>query len=124
MNTHDDRYEALTEEELQAIRARCAKATPGPWWWHQNCASGGGEPLWEEDRDLRRHVNSDGTTNVVFLMADWGNVLYFDEGQLPGWADATFIACARQDVPRLLAEVERLRAENARLRAQAGAAEG
>jgi hypothetical protein len=83
----------MTNDELQAIWARCEAATPGPWDSDQ-CGAivckpqgprGGGDYL-------VGHANG-GT-----------------KGQLDKVANAAFIAAARADVPALFAEVERLRA--------------
>lgn len=69
----------MTHDELQAIKARAAAATPGPW-----------------------SVNN--TDPDVVLDSDGRFVGRADED-----ADAEFIAHARTDVPALIAEVERLR---------------
>ena len=83
----------MTELDLTAIKARTEAATEGPWksW---NPASGpshltlGGKVAWES----RQSATPFGDDEVI-----------------PHWADATFIAAARTDVPALVAEVERLR---------------
>lgn len=70
--------------ELAAIKARCEAATPGPW--RGDC----------------------------FLYDSEGNDLLFGNGAGIGVfcedADAQFAAHAREDMPRLVAEVERLQA--------------
>lgn len=71
----------MSAEQLNAIKERAAKATPGPW--ESDCFGVGVAPYGSES-DLA-HVND--------------------------WDDATFIAHAREDVSALVAEVERLRAE-------------
>jgi hypothetical protein len=74
-----------TEERLQQIKARVAASTPGPW-------------------DVDAHYT------LLSEEGDWlGDIASSSD------ADADFIACSREDVPWLLAEVERLRAENAAL---------
>jgi hypothetical protein len=86
---------SMTLAELDAIRARCDAISPAPWQ----------------------------TVRNNFIKADWipedsrivwcpgADVAYVAPvGPDDGNADAAFIAHARQDVPRLLAEVERLRA--------------
>jgi hypothetical protein len=82
----------MTNEELEAIRARCDTATPGPW-------------VAGREADLMRPMQS---FNVGFTRKA------FDEAPLDSWwqweANAYFIAHARADIPALLAEVERLRA--------------
>jgi hypothetical protein len=73
----------MTPEELEAIKVRCAQATPGPWgtyhslngWHYTKPGSGPVRTTYEQAR-----------------------------------ADVEFIAAARTDVPALVAEVERLRA--------------
>jgi len=79
----------LTNEEVAAIRARCAAATPGPW---------------------RAYIEGrDHTSGSSFIMTGEGEVRG-DDIELSGatLADQDFIAHARQDIPRLLAEIQRL----------------
>jgi hypothetical protein len=80
----------LTEEEIAAIRARCTAATPGPW---------------------RSYIEGrDHTSGSNFIMTGEGEGRGEDielSGATP--ADQDFIAHARQDIPRLLAEIQRLR---------------
>jgi hypothetical protein len=80
----------LTDEELAALKARCEAATPGPW-----------KP-YIEGRD---HVSGSS-----FIMTGEG-VTRGEDIELTGAAEADydFIAHARQDIPRLLEEVERFR---------------
>ena len=82
----------MTDLNLDAIKARCDAATPGPW--AQGMA---GDKLLSE-------VDYYGAFGFVILNGDLS-----DDGQY-GVADAAFIAHAREDVPSLVAEVERLRA--------------
>ncbi len=80
----------LTDEDIEAIRARCAAATSGPW------------RSYVEGRD---HTSGDS-----FIMTGEGEARGEDielSGATP--ADQDFIVHARQDIPRLLAEVQRLR---------------
>ena len=84
MNTN----EPMTQERLDAIQAREAKATAGPWAIDGPAQCGPGDTL------------------TVYPVEDGGALAYVQ----PSWEDAEFIAHARQDVPALLAEVERLRA--------------
>lgn len=76
----------LTTQEIEAIRKRAGKATEGPW-----LHAGGkfGEPLVTSYRD---GINI--TEEVIYDF------------------DAEFIANAREDIPKLLAEVERLKLES------------
>ena len=80
----------LMDAELAAIQARCAAAPPGPW------------TPYIEGRD---HVSGSS-----FMMTGEGAVRGGDI-ELTGAteADYDFIAHARQDIPRLLEEVEGLR---------------
>jgi hypothetical protein len=83
----------LGDEELAAMKARVEAATAGPWC---SCVEG---------RD------QDGGDS--FIMTG-GEDIYIRSGSYRGGseqlrADQDFIANARQDVPRLIAEVERLR---------------
>jgi hypothetical protein len=81
----------LTEDdELDAISARCDEATPPPW------------------RSLVEGRNH--TSGSSFIMRGEGTSRHEDI-ELTGAsvADQDFIAHARQDVPRLVAEVVRLR---------------
>ena len=104
--------EPLTDTELAAIAARAAAATPGPW--HV------------------RHLDDDHSMNLTAVSSQpatttpdrWPNdehasIVAATLVQQPRYVDhtdrrwvenATFIAAARTDVPRLLAEITRLRA--------------
>jgi hypothetical protein len=86
----------MTPEELQEIQERCDRATPDPWQSYiegRDCESGSsfimtgiapGENIWSESRSEDIYLT--GATN----------------------ADQDFVAHARQDIPRLVAEVQRL----------------
>jgi len=80
----------LAPEELDEIRARCDRATPGPW---------------------RSYVEGrDHTGGSTFIMVGEGATRRDDleiNGASPD--DNDFIAHARQDIPRLVEEVLRLR---------------
>jgi hypothetical protein len=80
----------MTSEELDEIEARCGRASPGPW---------------------RSMIEGrDHTSGSSFIMT--GPPGARGEDIEPGRAtddDQDFIAHARQDVPRLVAEVRRLR---------------
>jgi hypothetical protein len=84
----------LTPAVLDAIDARVERALPGPWW-----------ASWEG----RDHVSGDsfiGTGQDDHLGPD----IYVTTDDGPaGVGDLDFIAGARQDIPRLTAEVRRLR---------------
>lgn len=86
----------LTPEELAAMEARCEAATPGPW----------------NDRDELELRDPNGYAVVWFYPPNtdlW-------EHQGTELHDANFIAHARTDVPRLIAEVKRLREREGRYR--------
>lgn len=80
----------MTDEELDEIERRCAAARPGPW------------TSFVEGRD---HF---GGSNMIRVTDDDNSQA---DIELLGAtvADQDFIAGARQDVPRLLAELRRLR---------------
>jgi hypothetical protein len=79
----------ISDAELDAMLARCTAATPGPW------------KSYIEGRD--HESGSD------FIMTGPGGS--GEDIELTGAtrADQDFIANARQDVPRLIAEIRRLR---------------
>ncbi|MGX9116185.1 hypothetical protein ACWTU6_05715 [Mesorhizobium sp. BHbsci] len=80
---------SLSELELQEMEARVAAAQAGPW------------KSWVEGRDFLGGSN--------FIQTGQGA----DRGEdieMTGATDQDFMAAARQDVPRLIAEVRRLRA--------------
>lgn len=85
--------EPLTEEQLQAIEARAAAATSPPWH------------LEEVDEDLVE-IHADDYTDALNPEGCQNTF-----GTLSAGANAEFIRHARQDVPRLLADVRRLRRE-------------
>lgn len=76
----------MTDDELAAIEARVRAATDGPWTDELAPSVGGGFDIIA--RGARDRIGR------VYTME----------------ADAAFIASARQDVPRLVAEVRRLNA--------------
>ena len=76
--------------DLDAIAARCAAATRGPWTWHR--------------RDDAPHDLNAGDDSVLYPYADrWDSAALFID---PG--DAAFIEHARDDVPALVARVREL----------------
>lgn len=95
--------EPMTEERIAAIKARAEAATPGPW----------------------KAGKDDFTKNIIEAAKDRGTIIVqrrddsnmFWSSYIPIkqiFADAAFIAHAREDIPALLDEVERLRDENER----------
>jgi hypothetical protein len=90
----------MTNEELQAIRERCEKATPGPW------RTVGKKPGYEVEMIVAGDYADEGEPDLVVEV--WASA--------DNKADAEFIAHAREDVPKLLDEVKELREINDWLR--------
>lgn len=91
---NDEGY-VLEEKELEGIRCRCDAATSGPW------------TAYIEGRD---HTSgSDFIMTGVFGDPDHGNDLEITGATI---ADYDFIAHARQDIPKLLEEIERIKVES------------
>ncbi|HEU4454906.1 MAG TPA: hypothetical protein VFR81_17720 [Longimicrobium sp.] len=86
MNTENE----ITPEELDEIEERCRRASPGPWI------------SYIEGRD-----QSSGSSFIMTGPDGSGEDIEMSGATTD---DQDFIAHARQDVPRLLAEVRRLRA--------------
>lgn len=95
----------LTDADLDEIEARANAATPGPW-----DVSDGNEgdwpprPLWMVTNEAFHNPPADDDTPWIAAELHTGVR-----------DDAEFVAAARTDVPRLLAEVRRLRAALASL---------
>lgn len=81
----------MTQRELDEIRERAEKATPGAW-------EVGHASIW---------ARINGALTRIFAIC----------GSRKWEPDAQFIAHARTDIPALLSEADRLRDENERLRA-------
>jgi len=75
----------LGDDEIAEIKERCLQTTPGPW---KSCVEG------------RDHMSGSD-----FIRTE-GEDIYLTGASV---ADQDFIAHARQDVPKLVEEVERLR---------------
>jgi hypothetical protein len=86
--------EPLTDAELDAIKARVVAASKAPW---QSFVEG------------RDHTSGDNFIRVGGLEDDEPDVYGSRDTGPASVADQDFIAHARQDIPRLLAEVRRLR---------------
>ncbi|WP_369262155.1 hypothetical protein [Streptomyces sp. R35] len=96
--------EALSETDLDAMAERAAAASPGPWVpWLETRGATGGESFIQVDPD---HGEEDDEIYVNRIVG--ARQILGPDQQLD--ADLDFIAWARQDVPRLIAEVRRLRA--------------
>lgn len=99
-----------TELNLEEIKVRAMKATPGPWRWGcWRTRFGTSEPAGLPDR----HTLECNPAMLQFSAGvresdeDPNEVLTVEEGI--NYDDAVFIAHSREDVPTLIAEVERLR---------------
>lgn len=90
----------MTDDELKAIEARANAATPGEW-------QVGPEIPLAKGREGLMHINAGDYGEVARLLS------YLQDAELAGrWrADAQFIAHAREDIPKLIAEIRRLREE-------------
>ncbi|ATO50979.1 hypothetical protein P4V86_15555 [Brevibacillus laterosporus] len=85
----------MTREEIGAIRERAEKATEGSWKWQEyyDCSLS----------------NSEGNVIVTVVGDDMSYIKVLRN------EDAEFIAHAREDIPKLLAEIERLQTNWQRL---------
>jgi hypothetical protein len=88
----------VKKDELTAIAARCAAATPGPWEQHKN-----GYSVWQGPYE-------DGTGSLIC------QVSFSEVGHEQMVYNGDFIAESRSDIPALLSHISELRAENERLR--------
>ena len=120
-----------TDAELDAIEARANAATPGPWEWEDvdtwpsewghsgpDLVTVDGETyickcycVWRDKDGVEhreagpKHPHEHFRRNATIIRS-WG---YDADGLDVEDVDAAFIAAARSDVPRLVAEVRRLR---------------
>ncbi|MGZ4691055.1 MAG: hypothetical protein ACXVKA_05355 [Acidimicrobiia bacterium] len=86
--------ELLTEAELDAIEQRALAASKGPWRSYVE-----GRDHWSGDDFIRIGGDADDEPDM-----------YISRDTNPAAAeDLDFVAHARQDVPRLVAEIRRLR---------------
>lgn len=83
----------LTDENLTQIKERTGKATEGKW----------------------RHTLTTPEYDTYFIGSSNVDGTFTPIGNINGEADATFIAHAREDIPKLLAEIEYLRGRQAEL---------
>lgn len=88
----------IGEWELEAIEARVRAASPGPWTSYVE-----GRDHWGGD-DFIRISEQDDQPDMYVSRHGPGSAL-----RPASTADQDFIAAARQDIPRLLAEIRRLR---------------
>lgn len=94
---------ALTDEDLDAIEARANAAAPGPWV----------VPNLSDDRYQIPFVRAAGDRPFRVAQFGWSNS---HESKQRDLRNAVFVAHAREDVPRLVAEVRRLDNEVENLR--------
>lgn len=108
----------LTDEELTEIEVRANAATPGPWYAHAT-----DDEVFSNARYISlepgefRHDNKRSMDSQSDERADSEQVIAITLLQSPRLADCDecdentlFIAHARSDIPRLIAEIRRLRA--------------
>ena len=97
--------------DLEAIKARAAAATEGPWEW--------------DDPTIGQHWSSpEPWATVVDDEVNCGGYCYGGSSSpIKSDADGQFIAHAREDIPALVAEVERLREERDDMRRRLDAVE-
>ena len=105
--------EPLSKEQIDAIRARADAASPAPW--HTI-----GFP-WAESEDADTWVKSGSNDpHISTFVCDCLGMIEPDDEFEPNdfrpRENAEFIACARQDVPALLAHIDALEAEIGALR--------
>lgn len=87
----------MNDKELKAILDRCTATTPGPW------------KSWIEGRD-----HESGDSFIMTGISDGEDIFSEQRGEdiyLSGATkqDQDFIAHAKQDIPKLIAEIRRLR---------------
>jgi hypothetical protein len=99
-----DQPEPLTDAYLLEVAARCKAAQVGPWRVDRGKEVGDN---WIVATGAGYHDNDCWAVATDSIHAS-------DANAADGQDDATFIAHARQDVPRLLEEIARLRAIVAR----------
>ncbi len=101
----------LTDDELAAIERRATKATPGPWfvrWLDDDAAMNLVAVGTEPDTGLHeRYPDFDAGTMVALTVVQDPLYALISDGREV--ENAEFIAHARLDIDRLLAEVRTLR---------------
>lgn len=85
----------LTNKEIEAMAFSAAAATPGPWRWNKRA-----------NIESATAVTGEGEYAEPVVIIETDSHYY-----PPSDIDAAFIISAREDVPRLVAEVRRLRAD-------------
>lgn len=91
---------SIDDAELDEMECRCNAATPGPWWaWLEGRDGVAGDSFIGQGSD---------EPDAVPRRRDLYLSTYTNEPPVSA-TDYDFIAHARQDLPRLIAEVRRLR---------------
>lgn len=93
----------LTDDEIAAMEARCAAATPGPWRKEGSFDAGNGLRIAAGAKEIFV-CRVDGSAMRAGIDGSWSR------SRADASIDAAFIAHARTDLPRVIAEVRRLRA--------------
>lgn len=118
----------MADSELQAIRERADKATPGPWeWaWNDERADGtfdAGETVAGVTLGTAGDVYGEGcvlyTERCPSCQKRWPDDPKHNRCTTPSAIDAAFIAHARADVPALLEKVRKSRDETVNIGALA-----
>jgi len=86
----------LTDGDLLAITERTGKATPGEWYY-------------EIDGDL---YSTETSEPIMRAVEDSSGIIYVNINE----DDKAFIAHAREDIPKILTEIDRLCIENEGMR--------
>ncbi len=82
----------MNDSELKAIKDRCEKATPGPWWDNVKNKPTGGRNKFYDCEAISIIVDHEGCE-----VWPWNR-----------YEDMEFAYRARQDIPNLLAHIEEL----------------
>ena len=100
---------ALTDDELDAIEARANAATAGPWKFWDNRGMQCRKPARMEWGPGGWRVAEFRNAGKPLGESHQGVIIGRGNRTLTKAEDSAFIACARTDVPKLVAEVRRLR---------------
>ena len=99
----------MTEKELQKIKEWCEKATPGPWeYWTDSLI----DCIAHEDTVMMwRDGGTSEMEDCIQLVGESNDPVFIAAiGYRDVIENAEFIAHAREDIPKLIAEIERLQA--------------
>ena len=104
--------------DLDDIKARCAAASSGPWWWDYSYELPSSP--WDDELDTHwclTSLESETTGRCIGWELVSQAHTYNNEDKVPydQTPDFAFIAHARADIPMLVAEIERLRKQIAEL---------